>query len=122
MHPIFHKTLGGLSAPYYIRQFLFGLIFPALMITVLNRSESGIAIGMWLLLIINTLLYPYARFVYESVINYIQGGHLFIVNALFMLAIKCITMLLCWLFALLIAPIGLAYLYHHHTKAEKQSL
>lgn len=32
-----------------------------------------------------------------------------------------VTMLLCWAFAIFIAPIGLAYLYYHHSKAERET-
>jgi hypothetical protein len=36
-----------------------------------------------------------------------------------MLFVKVITMALCWCFAIFIAPIGLGYLYYHHSKAER---
>lgn len=41
---------------------------------------------------------------------------MFFVNALFLLAIKIITMLICFGFAMFIAPIGLIYLYYYHSK------
>jgi hypothetical protein len=37
-----------------------------------------------------------------------------------MFGVKIFTMVICWACAIFIAPIGLAYLYYHHTKAEKQ--
>lgn len=69
------------------------------------------------LLAINTFLYPYSRFVYESIVSFIMGNNVFFVNAIFMVVVKIFTMLLCWSFAIFIAPIGLAYLYYHHSKA-----
>jgi hypothetical protein len=40
----------------------------------------------------------------------------FFVNAFLMLFVKLITMALCWAGAMFIAPVGLAYLYYHHSK------
>lgn len=49
-----------------------------------------------------------------------MGQNVFFINAIIMLVAKFITMVLCWLFAIFIAPIGLAYLYYYHTKETKQ--
>ncbi|WP_256857306.1 hypothetical protein [Xanthomonas axonopodis] len=68
------------------------------------------------LLAVNTLLYPYSRFVYESIVGYIMGGNVFFVNAILMLFVKLMTMAICWSFAIFIAPIGLLYLYVHHSQ------
>lgn len=75
--------------------------------------------GVWGFAIICALLYPYSRFVYESVVGFIMGDNVFFTSAVLMLLIKYLTMSLCWVFAIFIAPIGLAYLYFHHTKIEK---
>lgn len=116
MHPIIAKTFGGLSIQYYFRQFVFGLIFPAFIYYTVSKGTNPIQIGMVVLMLINTLLYPYSRFVYESVMNFIIGKNFFLVNALLMFVAKFFTMLLCWSMAIFIAPIGLAYLYYHHSK------
>ena len=123
MHPVLIKTFGGLSRAYYIRQFLFGLIFPAFALFMMTRGGSvpmNVGLPMALLFALNTLLYPYARFVYESAVGFVMGSNVFFVNAFLMLFVKTITMLLCWAFAIFIAPVGLIYLYFHHSKAEQQ--
>lgn len=76
-------------------------------------------IGMLFFTVINTLLYPYSRFVYESIVSFIMGENVFIVNAIFMLASKFVTMAMCWAFSIFVAPIGLAYLYYHHSKTAR---
>ena len=119
MTQMIRKTFGGLSPSYYIRNFLFGLMFPALLLIPAMQSADGPNLPLTLvaLLLINTILYPYARFAYESVVNYIVGDNVFIVNAMMMLIVKFFTMLFCWTLALGIAPIGLLYLYFHHSRA-----
>jgi hypothetical protein len=117
MHPIILKTFGGLTSQYYFRQFLFGLIFAvpfslALFKFGLHRDDFN----MLIIIISNTILYPYARSVYEGVVNFIVGSNVFFVNAVFALFFKLMIMMICWSFAIFIAPVGLAYLYYYHIK------
>ena len=116
MQEIIKKTFGGLSAQYYIRQLFFGSLFTAIMIYAVINGGKPIQFNMIALLAINTFLYPYSRFVYESVVGFIMGDNVFFVNAIFMLVMKIFTMMLCWSFAIFVAPIGLAYLYYRHSK------
>lgn len=120
---VWQKTFGGLSATYYIRQFLFGLIIPAMLwfIGYVGGSNSNNVFfsKYWLYISICQLLYPYSRFVYESIVEYIVGKNVFFVNALLMLLVKLVTMLLCWTLAVFIAPVGLIYLYFYHSRQEK---
>lgn len=116
MHPVIEKTFGGLSMPYFIRHFIFGLAISAFVVFMSARSPSGISFSLLFISIISAALYPYSRFVYESIINFIMGENVFFVNAFLMLFVKIMTMVMCWAFAIFIAPIGLAYLYFYHTK------
>ncbi|MGO5000239.1 hypothetical protein [Oceanisphaera sp. W20_SRM_FM3] len=118
MHPIIAKTLGGLSKAYYARQFAFGLIFPAMIILMESNTETGVSAGTIAFTVISSLLYPYSRFVYESIIDFVMGNNVFFVNAIMMLLVKLITMMVCWVFAIFIAPIGLLYLYYRHSQLE----
>lgn len=78
-------------------------------------------IGVILTAILSQILYPYSRFVYHSITDFIFGNNMFIVNAFLMLILKFLMMMMiCWFFAIFIAPIGLLYLYYHHTKEEKK--
>ncbi len=123
MHPILAKTFGGLSSAYYVRQFLFGVVISVFILYVATRdlATNPLQWRLVVFLVVNTALYPYSRFVYESIVRFMMGDNVFWVNALLMLFVKLITMVFCWGFAVFIAPIGLAYLYYHHTKAEAQA-
>jgi hypothetical protein len=118
MQEIIKKTFGGLTPQYYFRQFAFGLIFPIFSIYASSQSPTphGIQAGAIAFFIINTVLYPYSRFVYESVIEFIMGKNVFFVNALLLLIAKLFTMLLCWAGAIFIAPVGLIYLFFRSRK------
>ena len=122
----FQKTLGGLSKQYYIRQFLFGCVFAALMISISVHGNSLYPdtgkLVLWICMaIIYTFLYPYSRFVYETVVGYIMGNNVFYLNVGLMLFCKIITMALCWALSIFIAPIGMLYLYFYHSKRLRES-
>ena len=74
MHPVIAKTLGGLSLNYYLRQFVFGLIFPALFLLMQSQTTQPTSIGMIVFLLVSSLLYPYSRFVYETNNNAVMLG------------------------------------------------
>lgn len=114
---IIAKTFGGLSAQYYFRHFVFGLVLSVIYFFSIPEEADQLLLSAsiaWI--IVNTLLYPYSRFVYESIVNFIMGENVFFVNAIMMLVVKLFTMLLCWGFAVFIAPIGLIYLYLHNNQ------
>ena len=93
------KTFGGLSIAYYTRHFIFGLLICGLLLLPTVSAGQGIPKNTIFLIILCQPLYPYSRFVYESVINYILGENTFFVNAILLLLTKLFTMLLCWFFA-----------------------
>jgi hypothetical protein len=75
------------------------------------------------LFIINAFLYPYSRFVYERIADFIMGDNVLYGNAFIMMLTKLFLMSMCWSFSPIIAPIGLVWLYFHHTSAmQKETL
>jgi hypothetical protein len=121
MNQIFLRSFGGLSRTYYFRQFLFGLIYPALFWFMFRHIPEPVPFykiaTTAVFLTVNTLLYPYSRFVYETVVEFILGGNVLFVSLIPMLIVKWITMTLCWSAAIFIAPIGLLYLYVAHGRS-----
>ncbi|TVT44434.1 MAG: hypothetical protein FHP94_20435 [Denitromonas halophila] len=119
MRQMLQKTFGGLTGQYYCRQLVFGLLVAGFVVFMSMQGGRSMPATVMLYIVISTLLYPYARFVYESVIRFIMGDNVFFINTIFMLVTKFFTMSLCWAFALFVAPIGLVYLYFHHSKSEQ---
>ncbi|MGB5772700.1 MAG: hypothetical protein WBM32_22955 [Crocosphaera sp.] len=115
MHSIIHKTFGGLTFQYYFRQLVFSVIL-AMIWAMVNEEKSII---LWAYALANTFLYPYSRFIYESIIDFIIGDNIFIISGILLLTVKFFTMFLCWLLSLLIAPIGLIFLYFYHSRTQK---
>jgi hypothetical protein len=117
MKEIFAKTFGGLTKQYLARQLFFGVAMAALFITTMQNRPGGVGGGGMLMFVVNAALYPYSRFVYESIVNFIIGENFFLLPAIPMMIAKCFTMLACYALALFIAPLGLAYLYFRHSRS-----
>ncbi len=56
MHPVIAKTFGGLSVQYYVRQFLFGLIFTAMMMMIMMQSEQAVPLGIIVTVVCHLIL------------------------------------------------------------------
>ena len=119
MESFLRKTFGGLSKQYFFRQLFFGAVM-LLLFTYPYLSDDSLVPDKLLIaaLVVNTLLYPYARFVYETIIDFILGNNSFLVNGIFFIFVKILTMFMCWLFALLLAPVGLVFLYFKNARLE----
>ena len=114
------RTFGGLSAAYYIRHFLIGLIFYIFIIFDFGGSKENP--NYWSIMMTFTacqLLYPYAYFVYDRIADYISGdrGSYFVSHI--MSVVRIFAVILCWFGAPIIAPLGLAWLYWEHGRQEQ---
>ena len=127
MNPIIRKTFGGLTLAYYIRQFLFSLIFTIPMIWMFvwiaqgrpEGAEDGpMLVILILFCVLNSFLYPYSRFVYESIVAYVIGDNVFFLPLAVIVPVKIVMMSICYSFAVFIAPFGLVFLYFFHSKRE----
>ena len=115
---------------YYFRNLFFALILAGIFVAIQYSSYEMLAkrnvatsveanaanIVMYIYIAISALLYPYARFVYESIVNFIMGDNVFFINAFVLLAWKFMIMMMLLLFAIFIAPVGLLYLWYYHNK------
>lgn len=121
MSKFIRKTFGGLNAGYYFRHLFFGAILSCLLIYnayqfYLRDNDLSQFITSIVLSVILALLYPFSRFVYQSIVNFIFGDEVFLVNGIIYLFVKIVMIALCWAFSFIIAPFGLLYLYYYHTK------
>lgn len=118
--PLWQKTFGGLTKAYYVRQFILAAVMAAALLWLPLGTDNEITVGFALWLIVNTVLYPYSRFVYETVTDFILGNNVFILPTVVLLPWKLVTMLLCFAFAIFVAPVGLAGIYIYLTNQEKK--
>ncbi len=131
MFKSFINIITGIDRGYYFRQLFFGSLLGGFLIfiiwnashannNVMSDKEIHKFIGTSIFIIINTLLYPYARLVYETIVDFILGNNIFFVDSLFMLLVKFFTMSMCWVFSIVLFPIGLLFIYFYQRKEAKK--
>lgn len=120
MKTILGKTFGGLDKSYYFRQLFFGALLPAVIIFMATQSPTvkPMPVSAMFFFGLNTLLYPYAKFVWDSVKNFLMGNTVVTIALPWFLLIKLFTIVICWGLAIFIAPIGLAWLWWYHSRNE----
>jgi len=101
---------GTLSPSYFIKQYVFGGIMYALMLYA-NGASPIHKTGVFIFLTLSLVLYPFAMFVYDSIIDTLIGNWIVSVPAVLLLIWLPIKIVLIFMFAVLIAPIGMMYLY-----------
>ena len=109
------RTFGGLNRQYYLRQLVFGALIGAFFFWM-RSGIHHVILGPLIYCTVNTLLYPYSRFSYESIVGFVLGQNMLFLPAPIVLGTKLVTMLVCWMMAVVIAPFGLAWLYFHHRR------
>ena len=130
MPPVLRKTLGGLSSAYYFPRLFLGSL-PLILIVLMAtygympmplRMKITVAIFM----VLHTLLFPYAMFFCESIFGLRQRRRVFWVNVKTYYAYRdgqafmtILALLLSYMFGIFVAPLGLVWLYFHHTKAQR---
>jgi len=120
----------GISTQYYFRQIFFAIAMSGLVLFlvwngamndgILSPKEKKMFISLLIFYGINSLLYPYARLAYEQVVDFIIGDNFFLVNGPIFLIAKMTSMALCFAFAVVLAPIGLLFIYLHQRKEAKK--
>ena len=78
MSSFLRKTFGGLSLSYYLRQLFFGGLITALFFWVQMQATGHIDVMTAIIVVLNVFIYPYSRFVYESIVGFILGDNVFL--------------------------------------------
>lgn len=101
---------GTLSLSYLIKQYVFGSIMYALMLYA-NGANPIHKTGVFICLTLSLVLYPFAMFVYDSIVDTLLGNWIVPVPAVLLLIWLPVKIVLIFAFAVLIAPIGMLYIY-----------
>ena len=105
----FLNIFRSLDRSWLIRHYFFSFAFFGLLFVMLKGFSTPLPV--WLLYLSFTLFYPFAMFVYESIVDLIIGDNIFLIPVLIMIIWKIIRFFIIWLFSIPIGLIGLIYLY-----------
>lgn len=110
------RIFGGLNTSYLIRAYLISLYwFAPLMIMEIYfalNSERGVNFPFVAFATVSTLLFPFAKLVWDELSELLLGNNIFIMDAFFSILLKLFISAILWVFAIFIAPFGILYLWH----------
>lgn len=105
------NALGGLDKSYLIKQYAIGLIVCIVYGAIASKYGRGLGLYTLLTFTINTLLYPYSRYLFESLIKLFFGDTRFDKNSGALKILTLLSIIFCWSTALLLAPLSLLYIH-----------
>lgn len=107
------RIFGAINPRFLARSYLLGAAIFALVtwLSLQADGDLGRALPAILLGVVSTLLFPFAKLVWNSARDFIMGDNLVVMNALVVFAAKFAVNLVLWMFAVLVAPIGVIYLW-----------
>lgn len=110
MKRFFTVLFTSLNPAYLVRQYVFAL-FIALFFFFISPENMRSTLPF---LLISFLLYPFAMFVYDSLVALIIGDRVWFTSWLFTFIWALIKILGIFVFSVFIAPLGILYLYFTH--------
>lgn len=114
-------AFGGLSHKYYTRQAIIGAGIAIILTWIsMPRSQPSLAhVSFILSMLINTIFYPYAHLVYEKGKAFFAGDTEPFGNDLLGYLLRITLILMCFMFATLLGPLGLLYIYYVRTQDDE---
>lgn len=116
IYKIIAKTFGGLTIQYYASKVLIASVMLLSVLYVVKQGGNSLAPSKLYYLCVCTALYPYSRFVFESIGALFLGEKRSLLMTPFLLLIKPFIVVGCWVYAIFIAPVALIYMYCFHSK------
>lgn len=107
------RLFGALTGAHLIRAYLLGLILLATFCWLFFKTtrplgEVILTLGYFGLC---TLLFPFAKLVWDELMSLVLGESIIIMPVLILYPMKLVVNVILWFFAIFIAPFGLAYIW-----------
>lgn len=110
------RTFGALRPTYVIRAYVIGAIFFAcilwLHLQTPDTHSTTDKVVMLAYLFACTLLFPFAKLVWDELRNVALGSNFFLMNAAILIFLKLVVNMMLWFFAVFVAPLGILYLWY----------
>lgn len=105
MNNFIKSIFGQLNNAFLIRHYIYG----AIMFSLLLMASP--ALPFIIFMVISLLLYPFAMFVYDSIVGTLMGNNTVITSVFVSVIWGVIKTGIIFTFSIFISPIGIGYLY-----------
>ncbi|HHF2906887.1 TPA: hypothetical protein ACPJZ5_004752 [Vibrio diabolicus] len=112
------NAFSGLDKSYLTKQYIIGILVCVVYVFIVRKYGQGLGLYTLLSFAINTLLYPYSRYLFESLIKFLFGNTRFDKSSGVLMVLKLLSVVFCWSTALFIAPFGLLYIHFRGSRGQ----
>ncbi|CUX66765.1 conserved membrane hypothetical protein [Agrobacterium sp. NCPPB 925] len=89
------RIFGGVQPSYLIRSYLMGAVVFALMMSMLSvEAQTGSPVALVVFSLASTLLFPFAKLVWDELRNLALGNNILFMNAIVLFMLKLLVNLL----------------------------
>jgi hypothetical protein len=106
------KIFSGVKLPYLIRAYILSAVIFLLLRYVASQGALADDGGFLIFNILSLILFPYAKLVWDEMKALLMGDNIFILPLFLMLFAKLFINLMLWGFAVLIAPLGILWVWY----------
>lgn len=106
------KIFSGVKLPYLIRAYILSAVIFLLLRYVASQGALADNSGFLIFNILSLILFPYAKLVWDEMKALLMGDNIFILPLFLMLFAKLFINLMLWGFAVLIAPLGILWVWY----------
>ncbi|MEG2812809.1 MAG: hypothetical protein RR912_09920 [Clostridium sp.] len=99
------KIFGSVDIGYLIKSYIFSIIMIYLCLNDIDKSPSVVFVA-----ILNGILFPFSALLWDTLSDLIMGNNMIILPLPMMLVWKFIKIFLLYIFAIIIAPLGIIYI------------
>lgn len=109
----FKRIFGALSGSHLVRSYLLGLMFLAAFCWLFFKTERPMSETVLTVAYFGlcTLVFPFAKLVWDELKLLVLGESIILMPALILYPLKLMVNAILWVFALFVAPFGLAYIW-----------
>lgn len=98
------SIINGVDRRYLVKNYIIAIVLSFLVFS------GGVDVLTMLFVIVSAALFPFSALVWDELMNLMMGGNFIILPLPIMLVWKLFKLLLLFLFAFIIAPVGIAYI------------
>lgn len=109
---VLKRIFGSMNRQYIVRAYVIGLAFFTMIGLSIDASASAqtISVFVYIMMALNTLLFPFAKIVWDSLKGFVLGDTIIVQGLGVHFVMKYLINGILWSLATFVAPIGIIYI------------
>ena len=105
---VFLEIFSGIKIGYMVKTYIFGLL---VLLIFLSTTTTDTTLLFYAYCFLSFLLFPFATILWDDLMNVVMANNMIVMPIAVMMIWKLIKLILLFALTLLIAPIGMAYVF-----------